>query len=87
MSTINIRVDEQLKESSETILDKLGLSMTTAMTIFLKAVVRTKGIPFSIELPNEETIEAINEVKEISNGKKKAKKYANVSDLRKDLKV
>lgn len=87
MTTINIRIESSLKEKADRVLDELGLSMTTALTIFLKAVVRTQSIPFSIEVPNKETLKAFDEVKQISSGKVKAKKYSSVADLRKDLNV
>ena len=85
MATINIRVDESIKKQSEMIFDELGMSMTGAITIFLKAVVRTKRIPFSLEIPNKETIKAFREVDDISSGKAKAKKYSSAADLRKSL--
>lgn len=85
MSTINLRVDGDLKKQSEQIFQELGLGMTAAITIFLKAVVRANGIPFSLEIPNDKTLKAFKEVDEISSGKRKAKKYSSVEDLRKDL--
>ena len=87
MATINIRIDEKLKKDSESILSELGLGMTAAMTIFLKAVVRNNGIPFTLDIPNKKTLKAFKEVEDISSGKISAKKYKNVNDLRKDLKV
>lgn len=87
MATINIRVDDGLKTKCEKIFDEIGLGMTGALTIFLKAVVRTNGIPFSLEIPNTETLKAFKEVEDISSGKVKAKKYSSVADLRKDLNV
>ncbi len=87
MATINIRVDESIKKQSEMIFDELGMSMTGAITVFLKAVVRTKSIPFSLEIPNKETIKAFREVDDISSGKAKAKKYSSAADLRKELDV
>ena len=50
MTTINIRVDDELKKQSEAIFEEIGLNMTSALTIFLKAVVRNNGIPFSLEI-------------------------------------
>lgn len=38
-------------------------------------------------LESKKTMEAFKEVDDISSGKKKAKKYKNVSELRKDLSV
>jgi len=87
MATINIRIDEELKRKSEEILDEIGLGMTAALTIFLKAVVRNNGIPFNLEIPNKETLKAFKEVEDISSGKKKAKRYSSSDELRKDLKV
>lgn len=87
MATINIRIDEKLKNDSEKVFSELGLNMTSAMTIFLKAVVRTNSIPFSLEIPNKKTLKAFKEVDDISSNKTKAKRYKNTSELRKDLKV
>ena len=87
MATINIRVDEELKNNSEKIFSELGLGMTAAMTIFLKAVVRNNGIPFPLEIPNDKTLKAFKEVDDISSGKVKAKKYKSVAELRKDLEL
>ena len=48
MALINIRVDDSLKENVETILEDMGLNMTTAITIYLKQIVRSKQITFTI---------------------------------------
>lgn len=47
-TTINLRIDDDLKNNAEETLSELGISMTTAVTLFLKAVVRTTSIPFPI---------------------------------------
>lgn len=85
MATINIRIDDSLKKDSEKVLNEIGLGMTAALTIFLKAVVRNNGIPFILEVPNKKTQKAFKEIDDISSGKKKAKKYSNSTELRKDL--
>lgn len=85
MAIVNFRVDENLKIESEKIFNELGLGMTGALTVFLKAVVRNNGIPFSLEIPNKETEKAFKEADDISSGKKRAKRYKSASELRKDL--
>ena len=50
MPLINIRIDDNLKKDAEEILEDMGLNMTTAITIHLKAIVRTKSIPFNLGL-------------------------------------
>ena len=47
-ASITIRMEEGLKHQAETIFDEMGMNMTTAMTIFAKAVVRQGKIPFEI---------------------------------------
>ena len=47
---VNFRLDEDLKKSMEQVCKELGLSMTTAFTIFASKVSREKRIPFEVEL-------------------------------------
>lgn len=57
-STISIRVDENLKKSFDELCDSFGLSNTAAMTIFMKAVVRERRIPFELRAETESEIRA-----------------------------
>lgn len=45
---VNFRMDEDLKKSMEKVCSDMGLSMTTAFTIFAKTVIREKRIPFEV---------------------------------------
>lgn len=47
-TSVTIRMDENLKKQAEALFDEMGLNMTTAITIFTKAVVRQQKIPFEI---------------------------------------
>ena len=47
-TSITIRMDKNLKKQAETLFEDMGLNMTTAFTIFTKAVVRQGKIPFEI---------------------------------------
>jgi len=51
MSTksVNFRIDEELKHQAEVVLDELGLSMSSALTLFLKQMVNKRALPFRIE--------------------------------------
>ncbi len=48
MAQISLRVDDDIKRSAERTLENIGLSMSTAINIFLKAVVRENKIPFEL---------------------------------------
>ncbi len=45
---INFRMDSELKKSMEQVCKEMGMSMTTAFTIFATKVSREKRIPFEI---------------------------------------
>ena len=47
-TSVTIRMDENLKKQVETLFDDMGLNMTTAITMFAKAVVLQNKIPFEI---------------------------------------
>ena len=88
MANVNIRIDDELKREAEMIFNELGLTPTTAITLFYKQVVRTYSIPFEIKLdvPNKETRDALNEVKSYEEKIKEAKKYYSVNEMVEELK-
>ena len=45
---VNFRMNAELKKSMEQACSELGMSMTTAFTIFAKKVSREKRIPFDV---------------------------------------
>lgn len=57
-TSISIRVDNDLKQSFDSLCDQVGLSTTAAFTIFMKAVVRERKIPFELKVDSPEEIRA-----------------------------
>ena len=51
--TANIfaRVEPEIKEQAESVLDQLGIPMSNAIGMFLRQVVIQRGIPFEMKLP------------------------------------
>ena len=47
-TSVNFRMDEQLKKNVEEICQKMGMSLTTALTIFCRKVEQERRIPFEI---------------------------------------
>jgi DNA-damage-inducible protein J len=47
---VNFRLDEEVKKSMEQVCSELGLSMSSAFTIFAKKVSREKRIPFDVSV-------------------------------------
>ena len=44
-----IRIEPEVKKEATVILDELGLSMSTAVNAFLKALAREGGMPFEMK--------------------------------------
>ena len=58
-TAITIRVDQNLKNNFDSLCEDFGLSITSAFTIFMKAVVRERKIPFEIQSKNKDDINNI----------------------------
>lgn len=81
-TNLSIRMDKELKEQAEQLFSQLGMNMTTAFNIFVRQAVRQGKIPFEISLniPNAETIAAMEEADKISRDPK-AKRYSSFEEL------
>lgn len=47
-ANINIRMDENLKRDMEDLCQRIGMNLTTAITVFFKKAVMEQGIPFQV---------------------------------------
>ena len=48
-ATLQIRVEDSLKEQAVAVFERLGLDLPTAIRIFLKKSVSENGVPFEIK--------------------------------------
>lgn len=87
-TNLNIRTDKDIKEAAEKIYAGLGLNMSTAINMFLRASIRESGIPFDLKLnvPNADTVKAIEEGRRAA-ADQNIKSYYSIEDLRADLEV
>lgn len=71
-SPINIMVDTKTKEEATVILKDLGLSMSSAITLFLRQVIKNDGLPFEVKnkTSNKEILDALKEAQNIVNNYK-----------------
>lgn len=83
MTTLHIRTDAKLKREVKKILAALGLDLSAAVTMFLREVVRCKGLPLPLA-----TIHGFTAVQEemilraVENAKKRGKQKAAVGATR-----
>ena len=86
-TNINIRMDTDLKKQFEAFCADMGMTMTTAFNIFARKAVREYRIPFEIsgDVPNAETVEAIQEVKRMKANPSLGKTYSDVDQMIEEL--
>jgi len=72
-----IRVDQDNYTRAKEILKYLGLSYSQAINIFNNMIVSTKGIPFEIKIPNNVTLQAMEEAKALDGD------FVTLDDLKK----
>ena len=89
MATVNtsIKIDEETKKEVQKLFKDLGLSLSTAINIFLKQAIREKGIPFYINsLPeNSELAQAFEEAKQIKKNPSNYKSYSSPEEMFQDV--
>ena len=86
-TTINIRMDRDLKEQADALFQELGLNLSTAFQIFVRQSIREGGLPFEVRLdqPNKETMAAMLEAERIARDPS-VKGYTDLDELFEDLK-
>lgn len=52
--SVNIKMDEEIRDKSKELFNKLGLDMTTAVNMFLIQAIRQNQIPFQLKATTEE---------------------------------
>lgn len=83
---VTIRMDENLKRQADELFSDFGMSLSGAITVFLKQSLREQAIPFQIgrDMPNRETLEAIEEVKRLKNDPHK-KTYNSFDEILREV--
>jgi len=78
---IRARIEPDLKREAESVFGKLGLSVSEAFNLFCRQVVMHRGLPFAVEIPNEETLAAIQRV----HAREGLVKYDSFEDFEKEM--
>lgn len=55
-SNVFARVEPEIKEQAEQVLEQLGIPMSNAVSMFLRQVVLQRGIPFEMKLPDRKPL-------------------------------
>ena len=61
---VNVRIEPKVKKAAETVFKKLGLTPSQAVKMFYRQAALQQGLPFTVSIPNRETLEAMRELEE-----------------------
>lgn len=85
-TSMNIRMDSEIKKQAQELFSQFGLDMTTAINMFLRQSIREQGIPFQLKIntPNSTTVAAFEEGEQML-ADPNAPRFSNVDALFEDL--
>lgn len=85
-TNLNISIDTDMKARAEDLFNEMGMSLTTAINIFIRQSLRERCIPFGITLntPGTDTIEAMAEAERIARDSS-IKGFTDIDSLMADL--
>lgn len=49
MKTLQVRLPDELRDEADSVLNEIGMDMSTAIRVYLKKIVQNRAIPFSLE--------------------------------------
>lgn len=78
---IQARIDPEVKKKAQSILNKLNITLSEAISIFLTQVSLNRGIPFDIKIPNDLTADTLNK----SDKGEELHKVSSVDELFQEL--
>lgn len=86
-TSMNIRVEPEIKKQAQELFAALGMDMTTAVNIFLRQAISKNGLPFMVKLgnPNRETLEAMAEVEEMKKNPDNCQGYRDANEMLRDI--
>ena len=85
----NITIDAEVKRQAQELFADLGMDLSTAINIYLKKALAEQGIPFEVtrRVSNQETLSAMEEVKQMEEHPENYTGYKDIDSLRKALGV
>ncbi len=48
MKNLQVRVPDELRDEADSVLDEIGMDMSTAIRVYLKKIVQSRSIPFAL---------------------------------------
>ena len=80
----SIKIDAKTKKEAQELFKDIGMSLTTAINIFLKQAVRDQRIPFYVGEPKYKE-EVYQVMKDLKQGKNLSKSYHSAREMIEDI--
>ena len=82
-ASLSIRIDPEAKSAADVIYSRFGITIADAVNIFIHKSIIVGGLPFDMTLPtyNHETLAAMQEARDIANGKIQSKSYSSLQEM------
>lgn len=79
---VNIKMDPEIKKQASLLFKEFGMTMSSAINLFVKTAVEQNDIPFEYnrEITNKETLEAFKEGERLL-ADKNAKRYSSFKEI------
>ena len=81
-ANLNIRIEPDTKRLAEELFGNFGMTVSEAVNVFLHQSVLYGGIPFEIKMPNQETLNILDDVR---NHRNLAGPFKSTDELIEDL--
>lgn len=59
MKTLQVRLPDELRDEADSVLNEIGMDMSTAIRVYLKKIVQNRAIPFSLEAGSPLIVEEV----------------------------
>ena len=91
-STIQVRVDDELKTKSDALFKDLGTDTTTAIRMFLTQALAVNGFPFEIKRASANPYEVLSEIEILEKLEKSRESaaqgmYRDATDVSRDMRA
>lgn len=85
--TIQVRIDPEIKKEAEAIINEMGLTLSSAVQLFLTQVIQKREIPFKVvaHKPNWKTRAAMRETERMIKHPERYKSYDSFDELLKEV--
>lgn len=87
-SYLSVRINETDKKEFENFCNDVGMNVSVAINMFIKAVLQENKLPFEVAKKtqfSDDLKEALSEAKEMREHPEKYKKFSSVKELMEDL--